>query len=384
MHHLLTEVLFIAVAATLCGMDEWDDIEEWAINRENWLRKYLTLPYGIPSHHTYRRVFSVIEPKQFEKCFIEWMKEVTEMTQGTVVAIDGKTMRGTAEKKSGKKGLHIVSAWCSENNLVLGQVKTSEKSNEITAIAELLDLLYIKGCIVTIDAMGTQRDIAKKIVLENKADYVLPLKDNQPTLKDEVEKYFKDADEDKNKSYKETSETVRTKEKGHGRIEERTYTFSIDTKWMDARKDWEKLSGIGKVVRKVEINGVKTEETQFYISSLTNADDFAKSVRLHWGVESTHWNLDVTFGEDACRTRKDKAPENLAMLKRLALNMLRKDTVKYPKKSANKKRTVCILRPDYLDYIFDINRILRFGGSLLPPNLRNRYPATEGSRINFK
>lgn len=353
--HLLTDILFIAVAATLCGMDEWEDIEEWALAKEDWLTKHIQLPNGIPSYHTYRRVFGVIDPKQFEKCFIEWMKEATEMVEGTVVAIDGKTMRGTAEKKSGKKGLHIVSAWCSENNLVLGQVKTNEKSNEITAIPELLDLLFLKGAIVTIDAMGTQKEIAKKIVKEKKAEYVLSLKDNQPTLREEVEKYYKDAVESPIKSDMDNITVVRTKEKGHGRIEERIYSYTTDVNWMDARKDWENLNGIGKVVRKIEQNGIKTEETHFYISSLSNTNDFAKSVRSHWGIESTHWNLDVTFSEDANRTRKDNAPENLAMLKRLALNMLRKDCLRYPKKSANKKRTVCLLYSDYLEYIFNIN-----------------------------
>lgn len=195
-------------------------------------------------------MFDVIDTKQFETCFVEWMKEVTKIKDGTVVAIDGKTMRGTANKESDKKTVHIVSAWCSENKLVLGQVKTDEKSNEITAIPELLDMLFIKGAIVTIDAMGCQKDIAEKIVHDAKADYVLSLKGNYPLLHGEVETYFKDIKEgnfkDKRISY------FRTIEKGHGRIEEWLYYYSTDISWMDARKDWKKLTGVGMVIRRCE------------------------------------------------------------------------------------------------------------------------------------
>lgn len=352
-HHLLIEILFITVVATLCKMDDWDEIEYWAKNKEEWLRKYLSLPYGIPSKHTYRRIFSVINPKQFQKCFIAWMKDIVEIAQGTVIAIDGKTMRGTAEKT--KKAIHIVSAWCNNNKLVLGQVKTEEKSNEIKAIPELLDLLSIEGAIVTIDAMGAQKDIAKKITKENKADYVFSLKDNQPTLKEDVEKYFDDALSSNVKSDAEKIEIFRTKEKGHGRIEERIYHFSTDIEWLESKKDWAKLNGIGMIIRNVEINGIKTQEKQYYMASVLNVNDFARSVRAHWGVESFHWNLDVTFKEDACRTRKDTSPENLAMLKRLAYNMLRKDTERFPQKSSKGKRLTCCFDMEYLEYIFDIN-----------------------------
>ncbi len=237
--------------------------------------------------------------------------------------------------------------------IVLGQVKTDEKSNEITAIPELLDMLFIKGAIVTIDAMGCQKDIARKIVKEKKADYVLSLKDNHEILKGEVEEYFKDAEKDIFKDEKILKYS--TLEKGHGRIEERSYYYSTDIKWMDAKKDWEKLSGIGMVIRRCEINGKKTEERAYHIASVKTAEDYARGVRLHWGIESTHWSLDVTFREDNTRTRTGCAPQNLALLKRLVLNMVKKDQERYPKRSLKRRRFLASLYDDYLEYIFSIN-----------------------------
>lgn len=351
--HKLIDVLFIAVAATICGCDEWEEIEEWAIAKEEWLRQYLELPNGIPSWYTIERVLDCIDPKQFEKCFTEWMKEITQFKEGDVVAIDGKTMRGTADRSNAKRAVHIVSAWCSSDKLVLGQVKTDEKSNEITAIPELLDLLFIKGAIVTIDAMGCQKDIATKIVKEKKADYVLSLKDNHETLKSEVEEYFKDAEKANFKDDKILQYS--TLEKGHGRVEERLYYYSTDINWMEARKDWTKLTGIGMVIRRVEINGEKTEERAYHLGSVRTAEEYARGVRMHWGIESTHWSLDVTFREDASRTRKDCAPQNLALLKRMVLNMVKKDKEKYPKKSLKRRRFMASLYDEYLEYILAIN-----------------------------
>lgn len=351
--HNLIDVLFIAVAATICGADDWEDMEAWALEREEWLRERLELLNGVPSWYTIERVFDAIDPKQFEKLFIEWMKEITQIQEGTVVAIDGKSMRGTAEKSKGKSAVHIVNAWCSSNKLVLGQVKTSEKSNEITAIPELLDMLFIKGCIVTTDAMGCQKDIVKKIVKDKEADYVLALKENHPLLYQEVEEYFDDSQKDSFKDEKISHH--RTFEKGHGRIEERLYYLSTDINWMEAKEDWCSLKGIGMVIRKVEINGKKTEERAFYLTSVSSVEDFAKGVRQHWGVESMHWSLDVTFREDACRTRKGTAPQNIALLKRLTLNMLKKDQEKYPKKALKRRRFKALMSTNYLEYIFDIN-----------------------------
>lgn len=351
--HKLIDVLFIGVAASLCGCNEWDDMELWAQEREGWLRRHLELLNGIPSCDTIERVFDFIEPIQFEKCFAQWMKEITDVEDGGVVALDGKTVRGAKQKGNAKSNIHIVSAWSSRDKLVLGQVKTDEKSNEITAIPELLDLLFLKGCIVTIDAMGCQKDIARKIVEEKKADYVLSLKDNHPLLKKEAEDYFIDTEKDGFNSSK--IETNRTINKGHGRIEERIYYYSKDINWLEDREKWAKLKGIGMVIRKVEKDGVKTEERAYHLSSVKTAEDYAKGARLHWGIESMHWGLDVTFREDANRTRKGKAAVNLALLKRLSMNMMRKDQEMHPKRSLRKKRFTCSLNSDYLDYILRIN-----------------------------
>lgn len=351
--HKLVDVLFIVVTATICNCNEWLEIEIWAREREEWLRKYLELPNGIPSQYTYERVCDVIDPKQFAKCFTEWMRDVTEMSKGTIVAIDGKTGCGTADKKKGKKPIHIVNAWCSSNKMILGQVKTDEKSNEITAVPELLDMLFIKGCIVTVDAMNTQKKTVDKIVNEKKADYVVALKENHETLHNEVVEYFKDAEDDGFKD--EKIQFYRTLEKGHGRIEERLYYYSTDIKWMDARKDWAKMTGIGMVIRKVQVSDKETVERQYHFGSVDTVGDYAKAVRMHWGVESTHWSLDVTFREDANRTRKGKAPENLALLRRLALNVVKKDKERFAKRSLKAKRFTASLNTDYLDYLMSIN-----------------------------
>lgn len=351
--HKLIDILFIVVSATLCNCNEWEEIEEWAKAKEEWLRQYLELPNGIPSWYTMERVMDVIDPKQFEKCFVEWMREVTQVKEGDVVAIDGKAMRGTADRRAGKKAINIVSAWCSDDKLVLGQVRAGEKSNEIRAIPELLDMLFIKGAIVTIDAMGCQKEIATKIVKEKKADYVLSLKGNHEIIRGEVEEYFKDAEQNGFKDEKILQ--YRTLEKGHGRIEERLYYYSTDIGWMEGKKEWTKLTGIGMVIRRTEKDGEKTEERAFHLGSVKTAEEYAKGVRLHWGIESTHWSLDVTFREDASRTRKGCAPQNLALLKRLALNMVKKDTQRYPKKSLKRRRFIALLNEDYLDYIFSIN-----------------------------
>jgi len=351
--HKLIDVMFIAVAATFCGCNEWSEMECWAIERHEWLKKYLELPNGIPSRQTIERVFDVIDPKQFEKCFAEWMKEVTGLKKKSVVAIDGKTVCGSSDESIGKKAIHIVNAWCSEDKLILGQIKTSEKSNEITAVPELLDMLFIKGCIVTVDTLNCQKGIAKKIVKEKKADYVLALKGNHPLLLEEVEEYFTYAEargfNGEDMQYKKTIE------KGHGRIEERLYYYLTDINKMESRKDWASMNGIGMVVRIRTSKNKRTEERSFYISSVKTIEDFAKGARGHWGVESAHWSLDVTFREDANKTRKGKAPENLAVLKRIAMNAVRKDQERHSKRSLKNRRFIAGLNTEYLEYIFSIN-----------------------------
>ncbi len=351
--HKLIDILFIAVCATICGCDDWDDMQFWAEEREEWLRQYISLENGIPTSWTIARVFDVIDPKQFALCFTEWMRELTQIQPGAIVPIDGKTMRGTANPSQGKKALHIVNAWCSQNKLLLGQTKTDEKSNEITAIPELLDMLFLKGAVVTIDAMGCQRKIVEKIVKDKKADYVLGVKGNQPTLLDDIKLYF---EEEAKSNFKDPAiSSVTTLEKGHGRIEKREYYLSTDIDWMATKDDWTKLQGIGMVIRHCQQGEKHTEERTFHICSVTDASVFADAVREHWGVESAHWSLDVTFREDACKVSKGKAAENLAMLKRLAMNMVKKDTTRYPKRSLKKRRFTACLSLDYLHYLLTIN-----------------------------
>jgi predicted transposase YbfD/YdcC len=371
--HKLIDILFIVVSAVICGCNEWKEIYLWATAEQNiiWLKKYIELANGIPSLPTIGRLFNIIDPKKFERSFIFWMRSAVDLVEKDVISIDGKTMRGSKDKN--KKGIHIVNALCSSYNLVLGQVKTNEKSNEITAIPELLDMLYIEGCIVSIDAMGAQKKITRIIVKNNKADYVLNLKGNQETLHEEVAEYFEDLKKDgqldttENINNRESVEyplnngvlgICKTVEKGHGRIEKRTYFYSTDIGWMDARNEWEKLTGIGMVVREVDfINSEKssTTETAFYIGSVDNVKDFAFAARNHWGIESMHWSLDVTFGDDENRTRKGMAPQNMAVLKRIAFNAVKNDTKWYPKQSMKSKRFIALMNHDYRDFLLDLN-----------------------------
>lgn len=363
--HKLIDILFIIVTAIMCKMNDLEEIYEWSVIKENeeWLKKYIELENGIPSISTMWRVLNIISPKQFSKYFSEWAKGLTKFTaEGkSTVAIDGKAMRGS--KTGEHKWTHIVSAWCSENNLVLGQTKVDDKSNEIRAIPELLDILYLEGCVVTLDAMGCQKDIVKKIYKNKKADYLINLKGNQETLHDEVIKYYEDLEKDNElKKIEENPDqnskiTMKTTiNKGHGRIEKRTYFWSTDIDWMiDAKKDWIGLNGIGIAISNVTEKGKTREDIRYYIGSVANAQEFSKAAREHWGVEAMHWNLDVTFKDDANTTKKDVAPENMAAAKRIALNMLRNDKERFASKSANSKRVHAVGNLEYRDYILNIN-----------------------------
>jgi len=352
--HLLIDILFIAVAATIANASDWEEVEIFAKKRQEWFAKFLELPNGIPSHDTFERVFRWIDPKQFEKCFIHWVIEIAELASRSVVAIDGKTMRGAFDTDDKKSPIHIVSAWSSENGMVIGQVKTNEKSNEITAIPELLDLIFVKDCIITIDAMGTQTKIVEKII-DKKADYVLALKGNQPNLHQDVVDFFEDAE--KTKFDGVNVKSCSTSDKGHGRIETRKYYLVEDIDWLSMKDNWKGLKSIGMAIRDCEIKGKKTVEKRYFISSLTDSiEEFSTAVRKHWGIESMHWILDVVFKEDARRVRKDYGPQNLAMLKRLALNILRKDTTE-PKYSLKSKRFASSIDNDYLEQVLIKNFI---------------------------
>jgi predicted transposase YbfD/YdcC len=322
--HQLVDILVIAVCATICAAETWEEIAEFGQAKESWFKKFLALPNGIPSHDTFRRVFLLINPKKFQESFLVWVREVSRLTEGEIVAIDGKQARG-ARSHDGKEGLRMVSAWACEQRLVLGQLKTAEKSNEITAIPLLLELLELRGCIVTIDAMGCQTEIAEKIISQE-ADYVLSLKGNQGILHEEVAEYFAWAEKI---NFKDVEyDYCRTLEKDHGRIEERRCWVTEDTDWFTEKAEWAGLRSFIMIeaARKV-LGQATTVERRYFISSLAaDAKQALRAVRGHWQVEnSLHWVLDVAFREDACRTRTGYAPENLATLRHIAVNLLKQE-----------------------------------------------------------
>jgi predicted transposase YbfD/YdcC len=339
--HKLLDVIVIAICASLCGIDNFEGMSFWAKSKEAWLRQFLELPHGIPSHDTINRIFAKINPKLFQACFLDWIHEIAELCAGTVVAIDGKTLRRSFDKASAKSALHMVSAWATANRLVLGQTAVEDKSNEITAIPKLLESLDIRGCLITIDAIGTQRDIADKIVA-TKADYTLALKGNQKSLHRDVVDAFARLDP-KILDAKELRSTV---DRGHGRKELRQYFLINDVAEIQAKHEWPGLASIG-MVRSIRLADKATVEQRYYINSY--ADDiqrFAAAVRGHWGIESLHWQLDVSmFNEDQSRVRKDHAPENLAVLRRTAVNLLSKDKDKL---STTKKMMRCMFDHEHI------------------------------------
>jgi predicted transposase YbfD/YdcC len=342
--HKLGDILVIAVCAVLCGAESYPAIEDFGREREEWLRQFLELPEGIPSHDTFNRVWRLLDPVEFQRCFLGWMQAVAEVTAGEVVAIDGKALRRSFAKGTSKRAIHMVSAWASENGVVLGQRKVDTKSNEITAIPELLELLLLKGCIVTIDAMGCQRAIAETI-LEQGADYVLALKGNQPTLEQAVGRFFLTGPEaEVNRTQSDYSEQT---ERGHGREETRRVWISANLEGELAAAAWPGLQSIGMVEATRTVGGKTSIEQRFYLSSLPpDAEQFARAVRKHWGVENQlHWSLDVTFREDQSRLRTGHGAENFAVLRHIALNLLRQEP---SPKSLPRKRLACALNPDYL------------------------------------
>ncbi|MFB3119201.1 MAG: ISAs1 family transposase [Stenotrophomonas maltophilia] len=326
--HQLLDIVTIAVCATICGADSWVDIELFGNCKEEWFKSFLELPNGIPSHDTFGDVFARLDPEQFQRCFIEWIQAVAQVTQGEVVAIDGKTVRRSHDRTLGKKAIHMVNVWASSNGLALGQTMVAEKSNEITAIPKLLQLLDLSGCIVTIDAMGCQKEIAREII-GAQADYLLAVKENQHQLYEDVRDLFEGAEEFDFESV--PYDFARTVNKNHGRLETRQCWVITDPTCLDYiqnRQRWPKLDAVVKVTAHRETGAETSVQSRYYISSLAGrAKTLLEATRSHWSIENNlHWTLDVTFREDLSRVRKDHGPQNLAVLRQIALNLLKKET----------------------------------------------------------
>lgn len=322
--HPLIDIITLTICAVICGAEGPVDIEQYGREKSDWLKTFLALPNGIPSHDTIGRVLARIDPKQFQTCFLRWVREICQLTNREVVPIDGKTLRHSYDTELGQSAIHMVSAWAASNRLVLGQLKVSAKSNEITAIPELLEVLDITDCIVTIDALGCQKQIADRIV-ENNADYVLALKGNQEHLYDDVKQLFAALREQEVTpsplDYYETADT------GHGRVEVRRYWTTSAPDTLRTKDQWRGLQTVGLVESERSLNGETTLERRYYLLSLPNdARTFGTSVRAHWGIENlVHWVLDVAFREDMSRIRMDHGPENFALVRHIALNLLQRE-----------------------------------------------------------
>ena len=334
--HDLIDILVISICCLLCGGEGFNDMEDFGKAKYDWFKTFLRLRNGIPSHDTFNRVFAALDPKEFLDCFLRWTQSLRQAVPQEIVALDGKALRRASAK--GEQMKYVVSAWAESNALVLGQWKVADKSNEITAIPELLRVLELSGCIVTTDAMGCQRKIAKEII-EADADYVLALKGNQETVHEEV-KSFLDATlleqqtpRPKGAKLSPAAATLaswETVEKDHGRLEIRRHFQSDHLDWFADRSKWEGLKSLGMIESLREVDGKVTTERRYYLSSLPlQIGTFARAVRSHWGVENkVHWIMDVCFREDQSRARAGYAAENLATLRRLALNLLQREKTK--------------------------------------------------------
>ncbi len=347
--HKLVDIIVIGLCTVICGGEDFNDMEAFGLEREEWLHRFLELPNGIPDSDTFRRLFERLDSTELSKCLYDWLE--VEREKRSVVAVDGKTIRGSRNNEH--KAYHVVSAFVAESQITLGEIAVDEKSNEITAVPELIDLIDVEGCIVTADAMSCQKEIAAKIA-DNKADYVLALKDNQATLKNDVADYFLSARQAPDLYSK--IEIFNTLDKDHGRIEKREYSLVTDIAWLDGRDAWKNLHAIGMVRAEIETNGVVTSDTRYFITSLTDVAEFAQSVRKHWSIENQlHWNLDVIFREDAARARKDNSPLNMNVLRKIALSLV--NQAKTGRWSKKKMMFRAAMNPQILlDILFHLNK----------------------------
>ena len=343
--HQLIDIIVIAVLAVICGAEHFSEMEDFGIAKQDWLRTFLELKNGIPSHDTFARVFALLSPISFQERFVQWMEAVRTVTSGEVVGLDGKTMRRSHDKGKGLKALHLVSAWATRNRLVLGQVKVNEKSNEITAVPELLKLLNLKGCIVTTDALNTQKETVHEI-REQGADYLLPVKENHPYLQAEIKGVF-EAVLNGTASLNPIS-TAETQDQGHGRIETRRGWSVPAPEWLTGFDQWRDLKSLTLIESTRTIKDQSTVETRYFISSLEpDAPHALEVVRAHWGVEnSLHWVLDVAFREDDSRVRIRNAAENLALVRKITHNILQQE--KTLKRGVKTKRLMAAWDEAYL------------------------------------
>jgi predicted transposase YbfD/YdcC len=322
--HQLIDILIITICATICGANDWEAIAQYGRTKQEWLKTWLELPNGIPSADTFSRVFARLKPEELQKCFMGWMQAVQNVTEGELLNIDGKTLRGAKEVGKSRSLIHMVSVWSASQHLVLGQMKVSEKSNEITAIPPLLEMLAIRGCLVSIDAMGCQTEIAKTIV-EQGADYVLALKGNQGDLHNDVSQLFTSARKQNFRNIEHQFHS--TVSFGHGRMETRRYWTMGDTEYLIGAHKWSGLKSIGMVESQREMNGKVSVEQRYYILSIeSDVQRFATAVRSHWSIENQlHWILDVGFGEDAAQSCQGYSAENLAVIRHIGINLLSRD-----------------------------------------------------------
>jgi predicted transposase YbfD/YdcC len=345
--HDLLDVLTITFLAVICGADGWDEIEDWARFREPWLRTFLRLPNGIPGDDTYRRLFAALDPCAFAAGFTRWAAALVGTTAGKLVAIDGQTLRHSYDRARGQSALHLVSAWVAANGVALGQVVTDAQSNEITAIPVLLDLLDLRGAVVSIDAMGCQKEIAAKLV-DGGADYLLALKDNHPTARQEIAAYFAQAIDTP------TVHSHETTDGDHGRVEVRRVHVTTDVAWFADRAAWPGLQSFVMIESERDLGTTVQHECRYFLCSLATTDAAAVGgyARAHWGVENgLHWMLDVTFRQDASRIRRDHAPQNLALVRKLALVPLKAEATF--KAGIQRKRRRADRDLDYLLTVLD-------------------------------